>query len=182
MTKAVSELGLEWSPPEEPSCSKLDEWFLPRRQQATRQRSSPFFLKVHDELTKLWRAPYSSRIRPSASSALTSIDGAEKRYELLSGRISARPRLLDGIRGWAIWPSRAEPCLHSLDAPTRRLDKRLRRCTVWLCSRSTRPRCSPVRRTVSMQLHSGTWGARRTWPCAPPKPLPRPSGSRCPAW
>ncbi len=30
---------------------------------------------------------------------------------------------------WAIRPSRAEPHLHSLDVPTRRLDKRLRRCT-----------------------------------------------------
>ncbi len=46
--------------------------------------------------------------------------------------------------------------LHSLDTPTRRLDKWLRRCTLWLCSRSSRPRCSPARRPVSMQLHSGT--------------------------
>ncbi len=28
-SKAVEELGLEWSPPEEPSRSRLDEWFLP---------------------------------------------------------------------------------------------------------------------------------------------------------
>ncbi len=82
MTKAVNELGLEWSPPEEPSRSRLDEWFLPGRQQAPCQRSSPFFPKVHDELTKSWRTPYSSRIRPSASSALTSVDGAEEKgYE-----------------------------------------------------------------------------------------------------
>ncbi len=33
MTKAVNELGLEWSPPEEPSSSRLDEWFLPGRHQ-----------------------------------------------------------------------------------------------------------------------------------------------------
>ncbi len=70
MSKAVGELGLEWSPPEEPSRSRLDEWFLPGRQQTPRQRSSPFFPEVHDELTKSWRAPYSSRIRPSASSVL----------------------------------------------------------------------------------------------------------------
>ncbi len=38
--------------------------------------------------------------------------------------ISARPQLSDGRRGRAIRPSRAEPHLHSLDAPTRRLDKR----------------------------------------------------------
>ncbi len=31
MSKAVGELGLEWSPPQEPSRSRLDEWFLPGR-------------------------------------------------------------------------------------------------------------------------------------------------------
>ncbi len=84
MTKIVSELGLEWSPPEEPSRSRLDEWFFPGHHQAPCQRSSPFFPEVHDKLTKSWRTPYSSRIRPSASSALTSIDGAEEKgYEHL---------------------------------------------------------------------------------------------------
>ncbi len=29
MAKTVNKLGLEWSPPEEPSCSRLDKWFLP---------------------------------------------------------------------------------------------------------------------------------------------------------
>ncbi len=57
MTKAVNELGLEWSPPEELSRSRLDKWFLPGCHQAPRQRSSPFFPEVHDELTKSWRTP-----------------------------------------------------------------------------------------------------------------------------
>ncbi len=84
MTKAVNKLGLEWSPPEEPSRSRLDECFLPGRHQALRQRSSPFFPEVHDELTKSWCAPYSSRIRPSALVALTSVDRAEEKgYEHL---------------------------------------------------------------------------------------------------
>ncbi len=47
--------------------------------------------------------------------------------------ISARPQLSDGRRGQAIRPSRAEPHLHLLDAPTRRQDKRYTR---WLCSSS----------------------------------------------
>ncbi len=54
-TKAVNELRLEWSLPEEPSRSRLDEWFLPRRHQALRQCLSPFVPEVHDELTKLCR-------------------------------------------------------------------------------------------------------------------------------
>ncbi len=71
LSKAVEELGLEWSPPEEPSRSRLDEWFLPGRRQAPQQRPSPFFPEVHDELTRSWRSPYSARLRTSASSALT---------------------------------------------------------------------------------------------------------------
>ncbi len=82
LSKAVEELGLEWSPPEEPSRSRLDEWFLPGRRQAPQQRPSPFFPEVHDELTRSWRSPYSARLRTSASSALTTVDGAEEKgYE-----------------------------------------------------------------------------------------------------
>ncbi len=82
LSKAFEELGLEWSPPEEPSRSRLDEWFLPGRRQAPQQWPSPFFPEVHDELTRSWRSPYSARLRTSASSALTMIDGAEEKgYE-----------------------------------------------------------------------------------------------------
>ncbi len=40
LSNAVEELDLEWSPPEEPSCSCLDEWLLPGRHQAPRQQTS----------------------------------------------------------------------------------------------------------------------------------------------
>ncbi len=70
MTKAVNELGLEWSQPEEPSRSMLDEWFLPGRHQALCQRSSPFFPEAHDELTKSWRGPYSDSPASSYKSTL----------------------------------------------------------------------------------------------------------------
>ncbi|KAL0173136.1 hypothetical protein M9458_033447, partial [Cirrhinus mrigala] len=84
LTRAVDELGLEWSPPEEPPHSLLDEWFLPGTRQAPRQRASPFLPEVHEELTRSWRAPYSACLRTSSSSALTSVDGAEdKGYEKL---------------------------------------------------------------------------------------------------
>ncbi|KAI2664125.1 ORF V: Enzymatic polyprotein [Labeo rohita] len=49
-----------------------------------RQRASPFLPEVHEELTRSWHAPYSARLRPSSSSALTTVDGAEdKGYEKL---------------------------------------------------------------------------------------------------
>ncbi len=52
------------------------------RRQAPRQRSSPFFPEVHDELTRSWCSPYSAHLCTSASSALTIVDGAEEKgYE-----------------------------------------------------------------------------------------------------
>ncbi len=65
LSNAVEELGLEWSLPEEPSHSRLDEWFLPERRQAPRQRASSFFPEVHDKITKSWRATYSSTYSPT---------------------------------------------------------------------------------------------------------------------
>ncbi len=106
MTKAINELWFKWSLSEEPSRSRLDEWSLPGHHQAPRQRSSPFFSEVHDELTKSWHAPYSSRIRPSASAALTSIDGTEEKgYERLS------PLDESGSIGWKARASHlSKPC------------------------------------------------------------------------
>ncbi len=156
MTKAFNELGLEWSPPEEPSRSKLDEWFLPGRHQVLSQRSSPFFPKVHDELTKSWCAPYSSRIRPSTSAALTSVGGTEEKgYEHLppldeSVDTHLCPPMAIGWKaiGYHIHPSHAELHLHSPDAPTQRLDRLLQRYTQWLCFRSFKPRRLPTRMPV----------------------------------
>ncbi len=71
-------------------------------------------------------------------------------------RVVQKTQLSDGRRGRAIHPSRAEPHLHSLDVPTRRLDKRLQRFTRWLCSWSSRPRCSSMRKPVWIQPLSGT--------------------------
>ncbi len=63
----------------------LDDRFLPGHHQTLRQRLSPFFPEVHDELTKSWRASYSSRICLSTSATLTSVDGAEEKgYEHLA--------------------------------------------------------------------------------------------------
>ncbi len=82
MTKAVNELGLEWSPPGEPSRSRLDECFLPGHHQALHQRSSPFFPKCTTS-SKNRGAPPTRLASPSV--ALTSVDGAEdKGYEHLS--------------------------------------------------------------------------------------------------
>ncbi len=75
----------------------------------------------------------------------------------LWSHISAHPRLSDGRQGRVIRPSRAEPHLHTLNAPTRRLDKPLQRFTRWLCSRSSRPGCSPVRTQTSQGAMAQTY-------------------------
>ncbi len=144
LSKAVEELGLEWSPPEEPSRSRLDEWFLPGRRQAPQQRPSPFFPEVHDELTRSWRSPYSARLRTSTSSALTTVDGAEENgYERMPQLdISAHPLPSAGRRKPVTRPSHAGPFQRSLDAPTLQLDRRLRRSTLWRFFRSIRPSSS----------------------------------------
>ncbi len=78
LSKAVEELGLEWSPPEEPSRSRLDEWFLPGRRQAPQQRPSPFFPEVHDELTRSWRSPPSGLFGPAVEGFAERFTEAQK--------------------------------------------------------------------------------------------------------
>ncbi len=47
LSKAVEDLGLEWSAPEEPAHSLLDEWYLPgSRQQSSSQCPAPFLPAV----------------------------------------------------------------------------------------------------------------------------------------
>ncbi len=120
MTKAVNELGLEWSPPEEPSRSRLEEWFLPGRHQAFRQCSSLFFPEVHDEFTKSWCAPTrlaSALLLQVLSNPLMALQikytSTYLLWKNMWPHISARPQLSDGRRGRATRPSCAEAHLHS---------------------------------------------------------------------
>ncbi len=106
LSKAVEELGLEWSPPEELSRSRLDEWFLPGRRQAPQQRPSPFFPEVHDELTRSWRAPYSARLRTSASSALKGYERMPQLDESVAAHLC--PPTAIGWKAKASHPSK--PC------------------------------------------------------------------------
>ncbi len=136
--KRLRELGLEWSPPEEPSRSRLDEWFLPGRRQAPQQRPSPFFPEVHDELTRSWRSPYSAAsVLPLHLPSLRLM--ALKKRDMRGClnwmsqwlHISAHPLPSAGRRKPVTRPSHAGPLQRSLDAPTLQLDRRLRRSTLW---------------------------------------------------
>ncbi|CAM4514717.1 unnamed protein product [Leuciscus chuanchicus] len=81
LTKAVDQLGLDWSPPKAPAPNRLDRCFLPSRRQAPASRSAPFLPELHTELSKSWNAPFSARLRSPVSSTLSQVDGAaEKGY------------------------------------------------------------------------------------------------------
>lgn len=74
LTKAVSDLGLEWDSPNEPTKSKLDSWFLHScRRAATPRKRAPFFPDLHNEAAKAWAAPQ------LAHEIFTKVDGAEAR-------------------------------------------------------------------------------------------------------
>lgn len=80
LTKAVSELGLEWDSPDEPMKSKLDSWFLHLgRRAATLRKQAPFFPDLHDEASRTWAAPHSARTHVSGSEIFTKVDAAEAR-------------------------------------------------------------------------------------------------------
>ncbi len=75
MTKAVNELELEWSQLGSHHAAGWTSVFSQGAIKAPRQRSSPFFPEVQ---TSSWYYG-TSRIRPSASVALTSVEGAEEK-------------------------------------------------------------------------------------------------------
>ncbi len=84
MTKAVNELGLEWSPLRSHLAAGWMSVFSWGAVKGPRQRSSPFFPEVHTSSRYYGTPPHSSRICPSASVILTSVDGAEEKgYEHL---------------------------------------------------------------------------------------------------
>ncbi len=194
LSKAVKELGLEWSPPEEPSRSRLDEWFLPGRRQAPQQRPSPFFPEVHDELTRSWRSPYSARLRTSASSALTIIDGAEeKRYERM-------PQLDESVAahlcpptaiGWKAKASHLSKSCRTTSALAGRSYASAGQAASALHTMAVlqvyQAKLLLPQTSLSLILRlSGSWEVQQTWLCEPDhrpshrKVYGRPGGARAP--
>lgn len=111
LTKAVEELGLDWSSLEEPA--RLEKWFLPGCRQAPWQHASPFFPEVHEELTRSWHSPLGPP--SSSSSTLTLVNAAdEKGYE----RMPPLDEPLAGRLRFLTRPSHAEPHWPSLDTPS----------------------------------------------------------------
>ncbi len=84
LARAAVSIGLEVNRPPSPEPSRLDDWFLGAGLGSQpRPAPVPFFPEVHEELTKLWMAPFMARRWPSgvssASSILTTLDGGVAR-------------------------------------------------------------------------------------------------------
>ncbi len=80
LARAAVSIGLEVNRPPSPEPSRLDDWFLGAgRGSQPRPAPVPFFPEVHEELTRSWMAPFTSRSPSSASSILTTLDGGVAR-------------------------------------------------------------------------------------------------------
>ncbi len=130
----------------------------------------PLLLRSSYELTILWHAPHSSRIHPSASVDLTSVDGTEEKwYEHLppldeSVAAYLCPPTAIGWKARASHPSKLcratsalAGCAHSAAGQVASALHSMSVLQVF------RPRCSRMRKPVWIPPLSGTWGARQTW-------------------
>ncbi len=75
LSRAAESIGLHYRRPPSPERSRLDDWFLGAQAERRQPHLVPFFPEVHEEVTRSWKAPFSARNRPSASSVLTTLDG-----------------------------------------------------------------------------------------------------------
>ncbi len=75
LSRAAESVGLHYRRPPSPERSRLDDWFLGAQAERRQPPPVPFFPEVHEEVTRSWKAPFSARNRPSASSVLTTLDG-----------------------------------------------------------------------------------------------------------
>ncbi len=75
LSRAAESIGLHYRRPPSPERSRLDDWFLGAQAERRQPPPVPVFPEVHEEVTRSWKAPFSARNRPSASSVLTTLDG-----------------------------------------------------------------------------------------------------------
>ncbi len=75
LSRAAESIGLHYRLLPSPERSRLDDWFLGAQAERRQPPPVPFFPEVHEEVTRSWKAPFSARNRPSASSVLTTLDG-----------------------------------------------------------------------------------------------------------
>ncbi len=82
LSHATQELALDW-PDEtrESRASKLDERFLSGANSKPERRKLPFFSDLHQEISRSWKQPFSSRLTNAAAADFTNLmDSVEQGY------------------------------------------------------------------------------------------------------
>lgn len=138
LTKAVEQLGLDWSAPEEPACSLLDEWFLQPGRAASRPLVSAQPLYSQRSIRNTIRCgapPYLARVHSSYSATLSTVDGTKEKgshqWKKLSLRISACPWLSAGRLKLRILLRSAGPHQRSPLEHSPPMDRPPQHCTPW---------------------------------------------------
>ncbi|KAL0187634.1 hypothetical protein M9458_014733, partial [Cirrhinus mrigala] len=108
VTRALAKLNISWPAEEEstPQRSKLDERFL-RSKNSPPRRSLPFFPDLHDEISRSWVRPFSTRLFVPASDYYGNVVGLDERA------YKAMPRVEQTLASY-LSPGEAS----SLKAPT----------------------------------------------------------------
>ncbi len=82
LSRATEKLSLDW--PDEPSesqASKLDERFLSGPNSRPERRKLPFFSDLHQEISRSWKQPFSSRLTNATAADFTNlVDSVEQGY------------------------------------------------------------------------------------------------------
>ncbi len=99
LSRAAESIGLHYRRPPSPERSRLGDWFLGAQAERRQPPPVPFFPEVHEEVTRSWKAPFSARNRPSASSVLTTLDGG-----VAQGYVEVPGVLQERLRKYAFPP------------------------------------------------------------------------------
>ncbi len=106
----------------------------------------PFFPKMHEELTRLWKAPFTARNKSFSSSPITTLDGgAALGYTgipSVEGSMAMKlcPTATTTLRGDPCLPSRACKYSSGLTSSAYRVERWLLPSMPWRYCRSTRPK------------------------------------------
>ncbi len=77
LSRATEKLPLDWpDEPRESRASKLDERFLSGPNSKPERRKLPFFGDLHQEISRSWKQPFSSRLTNAAAADFTNLVGS----------------------------------------------------------------------------------------------------------
>ncbi len=86
LLRATEKLSIDWpDEPRESQLSTLDKWFLSGPNSRPGRRKLTFFSKLHHEITRSWKQPFSSRLTNAAAADFTNlVESVEQGYTAIS--------------------------------------------------------------------------------------------------